>query len=104
MYVTQNQSLVGKDLRGHDLRNYDFSGHVMFGADLRGANLRGAKVSLDCATFDGVQLDDNQVAMLLMMFSQAQVNQRWVDGLRELVGSIAGADRLRAIERLIRVI
>ena len=95
---------AGIDLRDADLRHKNLAGKVLFGTDLRGAQLTGLRISLECATFDGVKLDDTQVAMLLLMVSLADVNPEWVDGLRGLVKHVTGDKQFLALERFLRII
>lgn len=96
--------LAGADLRDKDLRHQNLAGKVLFGADLRGARLNGTRVSLECSTFDGAKFDDQQVAMLLMMVSMADINQEWIDGLRDLVKRVAGEPKFEALERYLQII
>jgi uncharacterized protein YjbI with pentapeptide repeats len=100
--VADTKSLIGKDLSNRDLRRTDLTGKVLFGTDLRGSNLRGSKISIDCATFDGLKLDDNQVGMLLKMIAKADIALEWRAGLDDLIERVAGTDRFRAISRVIR--
>lgn len=94
---------AGADFSHQDLRNRNFAGKVLFGTDLRHAKLKGLRISLECATFDGVKLDDLQMATLLMMVSLADVNPDWVDGVRELVKRVTGTSQFEALERYLRV-
>jgi hypothetical protein len=98
-----NRSLAGKNLSGRDLRGTDLSARVLFGTDLRGCQLKGVKVSVDCRTFDGVKLDDIQVAMLLKLFAQADIAPEWIAGIHELVERVTSHDRAKAIDRLLKV-
>ena len=76
---------------------------MLFGTDLRGCRLQGAKLTLDCATFEGLKLDDDQVAMLLILIAKADIDARWSVSLQELVEQIVGTDRSSAIARIVRV-
>ena len=100
---TGDTSLVGQDLSGRDLRKHDFTGRVLFGTDLRGCRLRGAKLSLDCETFVGLKLDDDNVATLLTMLAQMDVDPQWTTGLQALIERVVGTDRAAAIARLVQV-
>lgn len=97
-------SLVGKDLSGQDLRHRDLSGKVLFETDLRNAKLYGAKISLACETFDGVKLDDSQVALLLIMISKAEMDPVYQEGLRRLVYQAMGEYRYSALLRMTSLI
>jgi uncharacterized protein YjbI with pentapeptide repeats len=97
-------SLAGQDLRDRDLRHQDLTGKSLFGADLSGSQLYGAQISLLCSTFDGVKLDNNQIALLLLMISQADIDPRWRPNLRLLVASIIGKDQLKVFDRYLAVI
>jgi hypothetical protein len=95
-----------KDLAGQDLRNQDLSERTMFGVDLRGAKLYGAKVSLKCEQFDGVKLDDDQMAQLLLMIAESDtdVNTGWYSEIHQAVRSCLGRERYQAHCRLLRLI
>jgi hypothetical protein len=68
--------------------------------DLRRAKLYGAKISLTCDTFDGVKLDETQMATLLLMIAQAHMpTTAWLDGIRDLVASEIGVKELDKLER-----
>lgn len=98
-----DQSLTGEDLRDADLRHIDLSGKILFQTDLRGANLYNAKVSLKCETFDGVKLDNEQMAKLLLMISMADVDPKFQVGLRDLVRRVTGDAHFRALERWLKL-
>lgn len=97
-------SLVGADLREADLRHQDLRGKVLFQADLRGANLYNTGVSLRCQTFDGVKLDDQQFAQLLLMLQTADVNPKFQVGVRDLVKRVVGEDRYKALYRWLKLV
>ena len=81
----------------------NLSRQTLYGVDLRGQSLRGAIISVDCATFDGLQLDDRQVAELLMLISTSDISPAWREGIEALVTSVVGAGsfaRLQAILKL----
>jgi len=78
-------SLAGTDLRGQDCRSVDLTNKVLFQTDLRGARLRGAHFTLDCATFDGLKLDDRQVALFLLLLMKADIDPAWLPPLLEIV-------------------
>ena len=104
MYVSsRDQLLTGKDLSGRDLRDHDLTGKVLFGTDLRGSALKGAAISIDCATFEGCKLDNNQIATLLAMLCKADIDRAWIDGLAGLIEQVTGTERSAAIERLLKV-
>lgn len=105
-YMPEKQivSLVGADLKGQDLRDKDFTGYVLNGTDLRGAQLYGASISLTCDTFDGVLLDDEQVATFLLMLRLSGSNLKWKSAIYNAVESVVGAPKARAITRLLKVV
>lgn len=87
-----------------DLRFQDLTSRTLFGVDLRGKKLYGATISLKCETFDGVKVDEYQLAMLLLMISQADMpTTAWRDGLRALVESEIGEQQLRTLERYLQL-
>jgi hypothetical protein len=96
--------MAGGDFKGTDLRLRDLSNHVLFDADLRGAKLHGAKIALVCHQFDGVKLDNEQVAYLLLMISQANIDPRYVTGIQETVARVVGKDAYQALQRLLRLV
>jgi hypothetical protein len=91
-------SLTGADLSNKDLRYFDFRDKVLFGTDLRGSKLYGASFSINCATWDGVKLDNDQVAWLLLLISKADTP--WSGKIRTLARDVVGLTRFRLIERL----
>lgn len=99
-----DSSLTGKDLRGQDLRYSDLTDKVLFETDLRGADLYGAKISLHCQTFDGVKLDNSQVAYLLMMLSKADIDPQYRDGIHKLTRAVAGERAYQVLLRLMSLI
>ncbi len=98
-----DSSLTGVDLTGADLRHLDLSGKILFGTDLRGANLHDTKISLTCETWDGVKLDDIQVAKLLLMIQMADINPKFQVGLRDLVRRVTGDTHFTALSRWLRL-
>jgi uncharacterized protein YjbI with pentapeptide repeats len=99
----KDSSLVGKDLREEDLRFKDLSDKILFQTDLRSARMYGAKISLQCETFDSVQLDNEQVASLLFMISQADIDHQWTVGLEKLIYDVAGEKTAKALQRFLRL-
>jgi hypothetical protein len=97
-------ALIGKDCSGQDFRNKDLTGNVLFGTDMRGAKLNGVRVSLECKTFDGVQLDDSQVAVFLLMLQTADINPEWQDGLRDLVRRVSGEKAFETLSRYLKIV
>jgi uncharacterized protein YjbI with pentapeptide repeats len=95
--------LVGMDLRDTDQRYRDLSHKVLFQTDLRGARLYGAKVSIECQTFDAVQLDDEQVASLLFMLSLADIDERWKVGMTDMIRAIAGEKMATTLQRYLKL-
>jgi hypothetical protein len=91
-------SLAGADLRNKDLRGYDFRDKVLFQTDLRGSKLYGASFSAHCANWEGVMLDDKQVAWLLLLLSK--VDCPWTNQLRALARDVVGVKEFRDIEKL----
>lgn len=98
METSLDTSLAGKDLRGQDLRGFDFTGKVLFGTDLRGAKLYGAMFSAQCANWEGLKLDNDQVAWLLLLISK--IDAPHTRSLRALARDVVGVERFRQIERL----
>jgi uncharacterized protein YjbI with pentapeptide repeats len=98
-----DSSLAGKDLSGQDLRYTDLSDKVLFDTDLRGAQLYGVRLSMLCQQFDGVKLDNTQIASLLMIISQADIDPRFKQGLNALVESVAGSSSYKALQRMLRL-
>jgi hypothetical protein len=101
--VPPQHDYIAKDLSKQDLRGRDFTNQVLFETDLRGARLYGLQISANCATFDGLKLDDENVALLLMMIGQANIDPRWTTGLEALVLDIVGDRRMRAIRTLMKL-
>lgn len=99
-----NSEWVGKDLTNLDFRYKDLSARVLFNTNLKGSRLYGAKISLQCSTFDAVKLDDEQVSELLLMFALADIDSRWVTGLRALVEAVVGPDKVKALDRFLRLV
>lgn len=103
MSSTGDTSLTGQDLSGADLRHIDLADKILFGTDLRGADLYDARITLKCETFDGVKLDDTQVAKLLLMFQLADINPKFQVGLRDLVRRVTGDRHFTALQRWLRL-
>jgi uncharacterized protein YjbI with pentapeptide repeats len=97
-------SMAGKDFRGQSLRNADLTDKILFGTDLREADLYGAKISLLCQTFDGVKLSDLQVAYLLLMIAQADIDPVYQRGLHDLTLSVIGKTKHGVLLRMLRVV
>lgn len=100
---SKDTSWVATDHRDTDLREFDARGKVLYACDVRGAALYGVGVSLNCDTFDGLKLDDDQVAMLLRVFMLADINPAWRDGVQALVISIIGAERNKLLSRYLQI-
>lgn len=98
-----DSSLAGKDLSGTDLRHRDLSDFILFQTDLRGANLYGCKFKASCEQFDGVKLDDETVAKLLLMIQMADISPKWQVGLRDLVRRTTGDNFFRALQRWLKL-
>jgi hypothetical protein len=98
-----DKTYVGKDLTNEDLRHHDLSGKILFNTDLRGSNLHGVRISLECSTFDGVKLDDEQVAKLLLMLSLADINPKFQVGLRDLTRRVTGDKFFAALQRYLQL-
>jgi uncharacterized protein YjbI with pentapeptide repeats len=97
-------SLAGADLRGVDCRTRDLTNKVLFQTDLRGARLRGAHFTLDCATFDGLKLDDRQVALFLLLLMKAEIDPAWVPPLLEAVRQRLPANDLEAYQHYLQLV
>ena len=97
-------SLAGTDLRGVDCRTTDFTNKVLFQTDLRGARLRGAHFTLDCATFDGLKLDDRQVALFLLLLMKAEIDPAWRPSLLEVVRQRLPPDELDAYQQYLTLV
>lgn len=97
-------SLAGTDLRGVDCRALDFTNKVLFQTDLRGARLRGAHFTLDCATFDGLKLDDRQVALFLLLLMKADIDPAWPPTLLEVVRQRLPPDELEAYQQYLKLV
>jgi hypothetical protein len=95
--------LVGQNLAGADFRNRDLSDHVLFNTDLRGADLYNATISVNCATFHGVKLDDRQVALLLKIISLANITPEWKEGITRLVADVITWKKAQAIDRFLQI-
>jgi uncharacterized protein YjbI with pentapeptide repeats len=99
-----DRSLVGRDLRNKDLRYYDFRNKILFGVDLRDSRLYGSSITLECQTFDGVKLDNRQVAMLLMMLAQADIDPNLKSELLKAAEFSIGSDAFQVLQRVLRII
>ncbi len=102
--VGDDVSLVGADLQGADLRHVDLRGKVLFQADLRGANLFNTGFSMRCQTFDGVKLDPQQVAQLLLMIQTADIDPKYQVGIRDLVKRVIGEDKYKALYKWLKLV
>lgn len=81
----------------------DLSEQVLYGKDLRGQNLYGAKVSLKCDTFDGVLIDNQQLALLLLLIQLAEIDHQYQQRLRDLARDIVGEEHYRVLLRYMLV-
>lgn len=97
------KQFVGADLSNQDLRHADLTNKILFGANLRGSELYGISISLKCETFDGCKLDETQVATLLLMIAQADMNSKFQVGLRDLVRRVTGEKHFAALQRYLHV-
>ena len=97
-------SLAGQDLRHRDCRGTDFTDKVLFQTDLRGARLRGAHFTLDCATFDGVKLDDRQVALFLLLLLKADIDPAWSEPLLAAVRQRLAPDVLETFQQYLQLV
>ncbi len=97
-------SLVGADLREADLRHMDLRKKVLFQADLRGAKLYNVSFSMRCQTWDGVKLDNEQVAQLLLMIQSADIDPKFQVGLRDLVRRVSGEGKYKALSRWLHIV
>jgi hypothetical protein len=87
-----------------DSRHADFSGQVMYGKDLRDHALYGAIISLTCEQFDGVKLTDEQVALFVLMISEAQFSKSFQEGLRRVVKESLGDHPYEVLCRYLKVV
>ena len=85
------------------LANVDLTGRVLFGVDLQGKQLYGVKVSMTCDTWDGVKLDNRQLALLLLMIGLTDTDPRWRAGLHQLVRSVMGESDYRLLSRYLQL-
>lgn len=96
--------LAGRDLSRQDLRSRDLTGHVLYRTQLTGSNLYGAKITLSCDTFDGVVLDNQQVALLLGLLLMADIGDAAKADIRGAMTNILGSkeryDRVSAYLKL----
>jgi uncharacterized protein YjbI with pentapeptide repeats len=97
-------SLAGADLRGTDCRDRDLTDKVLFQTDLRGARLRGAHFTLDCATFDGLKLDDRQVALFLLLLLKADIDPAWQPALLAVVRQRLSPETLEAYQQYLHLV
>jgi len=97
-------SLAGVDLRDRDCRGVDLTDKVLFQTDLRGARLRGAHFTLDCATFDGLKLDDRQVALFLLLLMKADIDPAWQPTLLDAVRQRLSPDTLEAYQQYLQLV
>ena len=92
--------MAGRDLSSLDLRGADFTQSALFGTDLRGSQLHGCAISIDCATFEGVKLDDRQVAMFLLLLAQADTPHAFL--LQQTAQRICG-DSIETVRDILRL-
>lgn len=97
-------SLAGMDLRDRDCRGVDLTSKVLFQTDLRGARLRGAHFTLDCATFDGLKLDDHQMALFLLLLMKADVDPAWAPALLEVLRQRLPPDVIEAYQQYLQLV
>ena len=102
--VGDDASLVGADLREADLRHHDLRGKVLFQTDLRGANLYNVGFSMRCQTWDGVKLDAEQVAQLLLMIQSADIDPKFQVGIRDLVKRVVGEAKYKALHKWLKLV
>jgi hypothetical protein len=102
-HPNSDTSWVGQDKTGLDLRYQDLSARTLFQTDLRGSKLYGAKIALTCGQFDGVRLDDEQVAALLFMLYQADISPEWQSGLEALIYEVAGHGVAARLHRFMKL-
>lgn len=100
----KDTSWAGTDHRYADLREADLHGKVLFQCDLRGAALYGLVISVNCDTFDGVKLDDHQMATLLRVIGMAETTSpAWRNGIAALVTSIIGPEASAVLTRYLQI-
>lgn len=87
-----------------DCRTTDFTNKVLFQTDLRGARLRGAHFTLDCATFDGLKLDDRQVALFLLLLMKADIDPAWSTLLLEVVRQRLPSEALDTYQHYLKLV
>lgn len=104
LFEITDTSLAGRDLRGTDCRTMDLTQKVLFQTDLRGARLRGAHFTLDCATFDGLKLDDRQVALFLLLLMKADIDPAWPPAVLEIVRQRLPPDELEAYQQYLQLV
>lgn len=96
-WMAAESNFYRASFRGADLRGAHLYRCVLAGADLRAARLRQVTLTLDCNTFEEVQLDRALGAELAYLFGQARSPQRarW----RELLGACDSAWLARIFAR-----
>jgi hypothetical protein len=87
----------------NDWRHRDLTDQVLFGQDLTGKRLYGARISLKCDTFDGVKLDHQQVAMLLLMIAMADIDPAVVRALHTVVEVAVGSHEYSVLKRYLEL-
>ena len=85
------------------MRGRDLTHQTLLGTDLRECRLFGVDITLNCATFDGLLLDDETVALLLGMVSLASLSDGWSHGLLALIERQLGPDRFHAVQRYLAI-
>lgn len=90
-------------MAGADLRHFDLRHQALYGTDLRGSRLRGAHITLECHTFDGVILDDVQVALVLLLLAKARIDSAWTDRLKATVNDVLGEEAARKLHQYVNL-
>lgn len=90
-------------LAQQNLATVDLSDQVLFGVDLQGKQLYGVKVRMICDTFDGVKLDNRQIALLLLMIGLTDSDPRWKAGVHQLVKAVIGEREYRVLVRYLQL-
>lgn len=87
----------------NDWRHRDLTGQTLFGVDLSGKRLYGAKIALKCDTFDGVKLDRQQVAMLLLMIAMADIDPAMARSIHTVVEATVGSKEYAVLKRYLEI-